>query len=177
MRKTFASVLGLLLVAGTVGCGEKAGGTGGPGAGGITAESFDPKSPVGTWLMDTKPIADMMKPMMEIAKAGVEMLPAGPEKDKAMKEFTEKMGGFDKMKFAVTLKKDGTMVSDVDMPGEETETGTGVWTQSGDTVTITPKTKNGKPVEGNSAESKAFTFKDGTLSGSDGGMTLNFRRK
>jgi hypothetical protein len=168
MRKTLAWVLGLAVAASAIGCDKGSGGGG---------ETVDPKSPVGTWALDTKPMAEAMKPMVEGMKKMAEMMPDGPDKTKALKDAEEKFAAFGKMKAEITLKKDGTAAFEMDMPGEDHESGTGTWKQAGESVTITQTTKNGKPAEGKSAEPKVCQFKDGKLSATEGGMTMNFNRK
>ncbi len=165
----FLLSVGVALAVGfvAVGCGDKGGGGG----------SYDPKSPVGTWSLDTQPIADAMKPMVEGMKKMVEAMPAGPEKEKQLKDVEEKMGALAKMKMELTLNKDGTASFDADMPGEKHETGTGTWTQDGEKVTIVQKMKNGKPAEGKNAEPKTLTFKDNKLTATEGGVTMGFKRK
>ena len=190
MRKTFAWVLGLAVAASAIGCGDKSSDAGKSGdaakSGGAASsgESFDPKSAVGVWLMDTKPIADMMKPMMEGLKTMAAAMPDGPEKAKMLKEAESKLADLGKMKVVLTLKKDGSATMESDMPSEapdasglDHELNTGTWTQKGEIVTIVQKTKNGKPAEGSSAEPKDLTLKDGKLSLSDDGMTMSFSRK
>jgi hypothetical protein len=50
----------------------------------------------------------------------------------------------------------------------------GTWTQSGDQVTLTTTEEDGKPKSG---ESKTATYKDGTLTVSDGPMPIVLKKK
>jgi hypothetical protein len=84
------------------------------------------------------------------------------------------------MNFTFDFKADHTATMNADM-GEKTETGTATWEQSGNKVTITPKTKNGKPVSGDEdAKKREFTLEGGNLvfkPGEDAPFTMYLKRK
>lgn len=170
MRKLIAFVLGVAVSATCVGCGDKGGGAGG-------AAAVDPKSPVGTWKADMSPIVGMLKPMLEMA-TGMLANAASPEAkaaaEKNVTEAKEKIAAMEKAKIVLVINKDGTCSMDMDMPGEKPEQGTGVWKLDGEKLTITQKTKNGKPVEKDDA--KDLEFKDGKLKMNEGPVALTFTR-
>lgn len=182
MRNAFAWVVGLAVVAGAPGCGDKGDKAGEAGAGAAAAVTVDPTSAVGRWTADMTPIVAMMKPMLEMAVKMAESMPqvagadAGDSKKK-LDEAKRKFANLDKMKMDIDLAKDGSATMDVAMANDAPESAVGSWTQTGDQVTIAMKTSNGKALEGRKAEPKTLTLKDGSLIMSDGGMSLTFKRR
>jgi hypothetical protein len=126
-------------------------------AAGLAACGGESSAAEGTWTLDTDALFTSNRATIQ------GMMPPGGD-EAMMKEFEE---GFRRqiqgMKATITLKGDHTYASAFSMPGAPSEDGSGTWTMSGDTVTIQPKVKNGKKVEGEKAWS--LTLKDGTLTG------------
>lgn len=169
MRRTIVRLVGLAAAASAVGCGDKGGGGG--------AEPIDPKSPVGAWVMDAQSIVDAMKPMMDAVKKAAETMEDAEERTKTLKELEDQAAAVANVKAELTFKGDGTATFEGDAPGQAHESGTGTWTQQGETVTVVQKMKNGKPAEGTSAEPQSYTFKDGKFFKTQVGMTMTFKRK
>jgi hypothetical protein len=176
MRRLVAWTLSLAFVTTAFGCGDKDY-KDSPSPDAAPSEPVDPSSPAGRWKGDMKQMIDMMKPMFEMMVKAAESMPAG---DAASKEKVEdarkKLADIEKISMILTLRRDGTATYVATMPGEPEENGVGTWSQAGDQVTIVPKTVNGKPAEGGKAEPKTFTFKDNTLTITEGPMTIVFRR-
>ena len=173
MRKMFLSVLALAFAATATGCGDdKGGGTAGAPASG----------PVGRWEADMSPIIAMMKPMLEMGVKMAESMGGASadaaESKKKMDEAKQKMADLEKISMVITLKSDGSATLEAKQTSDgKDESGTGKWTQTGDQVTVTIVTVNGKPAEGRKAEAKTFTLKGDTMSATEGPMTLTFKRK
>lgn len=85
---------------------------------------------------------------------------------------------FGNIQATVEIKNDKTYTGRFTM-GSEKEESTGTWSASGDQITFTPKTKDGKPVEGDDAKPKTGTVKGDTLTAKDDeeGPTMTLRRK
>jgi hypothetical protein len=144
--------------------------------------SADAKSAVGRWSADMAPLIAMMKPMLEMAvKMAESMAPAGgaesADAKKKQDEAKKKLADLDKVKMVLDLSKDGSAAMDVAMAGDAPEKVLGSWTQTGDQVTVTMKTSNGKAVEGRKAEPRTFTLKDDVMTMSEGPMTITFKRQ
>jgi hypothetical protein len=169
MRNLLALVAVAALSVSLVACSDSGSGGGAPA---------DPNSAVGTWAADMAPMLAAVKPMLEAQiKAAESMAGANPEAKKQLDELRSQLAEFDKAEIAMTLKSDGSATMRAVVPGQKTDNLTGSWTQTGDQVTITPKTKNGAAVTGEAAEAKTLTLKNGVLSGTDEGMPLTFKRK
>lgn len=171
-RATALSVV-LFLSLGLAACGDKAGGGGGGGV-------------VGAWTIDLGPLMDAALVQAQAAmQSRVDEAPEEqremiknllPNKDKLMEQIKTQ---YSSMKALIEFKADHTVTHNMEMGGKDKETGDGTWAQSGDQITVTPRTHNGKPVEGEAAEPKLMTFKDGTLSMKPGpeAPVITFRRK
>jgi hypothetical protein len=85
----------------------------------------------------------------------------------------------DTVRATVEIKADKTYVGLFTMGTERKEESTGTWSVAGDQVTFTPKTKDGKPVEGDDAKTKTGTLKGDTLSAKDeaDGPTMILKRR
>lgn len=179
MRKAFiwvaATTVGMTLSA----CGDKSSGGGSTG-GGTAAVATDPKSGVGVWSADMTPFIAMMKPMLEMGlKAAESMAGTGADPAEAKKELDkakQKIADLEKMTFVMDLRQGGAAFVRSSEGGSGPEDGVGTWTQAGDQITVTVKTMNGKPAEGNKAEPKTMTLKDGVLTMAEGPFTLHFKR-
>jgi hypothetical protein len=99
-----------------------------------------------------------------------------PSKEKLLEQIKAQYGT---MTAVLEFKSDHTVTHNMEMAGQAKESGEGTWAQSGDQVTVTPRTRNGKAPTGESAEPKTMTFKDGklTMESDAGGMVITFRRK
>lgn len=86
--------------------------------------------------------------------------PTNPQQQQTMKKMMDQLA---KMRITLKLKANKSFsVSAPAGPGGKPQTGEGTWTQSGQTVTITVKTENGKPATGQSAQPQALSLsKDG----------------
>ena len=147
MRKALAWVVGIGLVASLAACGDKSGGGGG-GSSGVE----------GTWEVNLDALVDAVT--AEQVKGNPAM--SKPEVIDGMKKATRAM--MSSMKVEVNFKSDHTVTMDMSgMPQQEPEHLISSWSQSGDQVTVTPKTKNGKPVEGEDAKVVTMTQKGNTI--------------
>ncbi len=127
-------------------------------------------SPVGAWTLDLDQMveagipvaqAEMRKQMegmdAEQAKMMEAMMPAADKLAEMMR------AQFKDVKIEIVFAADGTFTASTKGMGKD-EASTGTWTQSGPKVTATLKTKNGAPAEGEDAEPRELTMKDGKLS-------------
>ncbi len=166
MNKFLVAMLATALVA--CGCGDK--GSKDAGGGGTSGGGSAASSVVGDWTLDLEKVIDegLAYAKAEMEKQFAEMEGEEAAMAKAMMPTPEKLLEMMRSQFAgakleISFAKDGTFTMHMDGMGEK-EDGTGVWTQQGTTISATLKTKNGKPTEGDEAESKDLTFKDGRLS-------------
>lgn len=170
MNKFLVAMLATALMA--CGCGDK-GSKDGSGTGtssGTSSSGPAASSVVGDWTLDIEQVIDegLAHAKAEMEKQFAEMEGEEAAMAKAMMPTPEKLLEMMRSQFAgakleISFAKDGTFTMHMDGMGEK-EDGTGVWAQQGTTITATLKTKNGKPAEGEEAESKDLTFKDGKLS-------------
>lgn len=171
MTRAAALSVVLFLSLGLAACGDKAGGGGGV---------------VGAWTIDLGPLidADMAKLQAQFQEK-VDAAPAEqremiknllPSSDKLMEQVKAQYAS---LKAVIEFKADHTVTYKSEMGEKAKEAGDGTWAQSGDQITVTPRTQNGKPAEGKDAEPKLLTFKDGKLSAqpASDGPVLTFRRK
>jgi hypothetical protein len=121
----------------------------------------------GTWTVDANAMVDLAVAEMK-ARGNV----VTPEQRAGIATM------FKDVKMELTFKGDGTASATMGgMPGASDETMTGTWTQSGDVVTVTTKTKNGKPAEGEDAKAQPLVLKDGKLTMTKDGRSITFVRK
>lgn len=97
------------------------------------------------------------------------MKPAGLPPDQA-KMFDEMMA---KSKMVLTLKSDNTFTIAGDMMGKKMNA-SGTYTLAGDKLAMKTLMEDGKKSE---EPEKVATFKDGTITISEGGQAMHFKRK
>ena len=139
----------------------------------------DDNPAVGTWVVDVEgTVAAGLPKVLEKANEGMErertkiLEGAGenrwvaeamlrpPEETKrliekgAREQLAARIG---QMKMSMKIESGGGASFRVEMGGG-VEEGTGAWVLAGDTLTLTPKTKNGKPVEGEDAKPQVFVI-------------------
>lgn len=159
MRKSVIVAWTLGLALGLAACGDK-GGSGGGGGGGV----------VGSWTVDvdallgeaTKAAEEQMQKALAAAPPEQRemmkgLMPSGDKLKDMIKAQAKEMEG------VMTFRADGTC-SMASASEDDKEVGEGTWTQSGETVTVKPTTKNGEAVSGEDAEPITLTFKGGKLS-------------
>ena len=149
----------VVAVGGLVACGGDSGGGGGGGG----------SSPVGQWTIDMdKSMGPIVEKQLTESKKQFEKLPPDqramaekmmPTAEKFREIVKEQ---FAKLKFTFEFKSDHTATMSGEMGGPA-ETGAATWTQSGNVVTVTPTTKNGKPVSGEDAKPKDLKLEGGYL--------------
>src|SRR5262249_59018808 len=101
----------------------------------------------------------------DVEKSEAAMQEAAQPKDKALtgERFRElALEQLKKMKYDFTFAADHTVKLDVIMFGMAMS-GTGTWQQNGSTVTVTPKTEDGKPLEGARAKPQDLTVEGDRL--------------
>lgn len=170
--RSWISVAACVLALGVAGCGDKGGGgspLGGSGVGGSSASgsgSGAASGVVGSWEFDVDALVDamlgatqgMMEKMLSSLppEAQAEARKQMPTREKMKEDMSKRSAVF-------TFSSDGTASFVGKEEGGKDETGTGTWKQDGDKVIVTPKTKDGKPVEGKDASPKTLRFRDGAL--------------
>jgi len=121
----------------------------------------------GTWTVDTNALVDM---------AVAEGKTRGAEVTAEQRAMFAQM--FKDAKMELVLKGDGSAsMTMAGLPGTASEAMTGTWTQSGDVVTITGKTKNGQPAQGDDAKPQPLTLNGDKLTMTKDGRSITFVRK
>ncbi len=182
MRAAALSVV-LFLSVGLVACGNEGGGGGG-GGGGSGGGGTGGGGIVGAWTIDLAPLMDAaLVQAQSVMQSKIDEAPAEqremmknlmPSKEKLLEQIKAQ---YSSLKALVQFNADHSFTHSSEM-GSQKETSEGTWAQSGDQITVTPRTFNGKPVEGEHAKPKTLTFKDGKLTGQPepGAPTFTFRR-
>jgi hypothetical protein len=167
--RTITALLAVLCAIGFTACGDKADGTNSAGGGGAKVSGV-----VGSWTMDMpRFLADQTRQRMD-AQAREASKSQVQSREAVLAEVTAMFGAG---KFDMTIKADGTVSVLSQDPGEPVETTLGTWVQTGDQIVATPKTRDGKAVEGEDAKPKTMTWKGDVLEFHAGGDVVVYLKR